>query len=120
MIDAFVTDGFDARQRSCWLLLRWIFAAVLFAPVRRVAVSAFIPVDQSFQELLLTPKIRHSSAGWNPVHRIFKHLDGLGPSLRWDDGVIRSSLQVNPGTGALFRDKTRWDPRQCCCFNSGP
>ena len=39
-----------------------------------------------------TSKIRHSSIGWNPVHRIFKHLDGLGPSLRWDDGVIRSSL----------------------------
>ncbi len=76
MIDAFVTDGFGARQRSCWLQLRWIFAAVLFAPVRRVAVFAFIPGDQSFQ--------------------------------------------VKPGTGALFRDKTRWDPRQCCCFNSGP
>ena len=42
-------------------------------------------------ELLLTSKIRHSSVGWNPVHRIFKHLDGLGLSLRWDDGVIRSS-----------------------------
>ena len=43
-------------------------------------------------ELVLTSKIRHSSVGWNPVHRIFKHLDGLGPSLRWDDGVISSSL----------------------------
>ena len=45
-------------------------------------------------ELLFTSKIRHSSVGWNPVHRIFKHLEGLGPSLRWDDGVIRSSLMV--------------------------
>ena len=42
-------------------------------------------------ELLITSKFRHSSVGWNPVHRIFKHLEGLGPSLRWDDGVIRSS-----------------------------
>ena len=39
-------------------------------------------------ELLLTSKVRHSSEGWNPVHRIFKHLDGLGPSLRWDDGFL--------------------------------
>ena len=42
-------------------------------------------------ELLLTSKVRHSSVGWNPVHRIFKHLEGLGPSLRWDDRVNRSS-----------------------------
>ena len=54
MIEAFVTDGFDSRQRL-------------------VAVSALMPGDQSFQ--------------------------------------------VNPGTGALFRDKTLRDPRQCCCFN---
>ena len=49
------------------------------------------------RELLFTSKIRHSSVGWNPVHRIFKHLDGLGPSPhlktrwgrpRWDDGVM--------------------------------
>src|SRR5258706_80750 len=33
--------------------------------------------------------------GWNPVLRIFKHLDGLGPSLRWDDEVFRSSLLNN-------------------------
>ena len=31
---------------------------------------------------------RHSSEGWNPVHRNFKHLGGLGPSLRWDDGLF--------------------------------
>src|SRR5258706_10167203 len=43
-----------------------------------------------FRVHLETSNIRHSSAGWNPVLRIFKHLDGLGPSLRWDDAVFRS------------------------------
>ena len=54
-----------------------------------------------------TSKIRHSSAGWNPVHRIFKNLDGLGPSLRWDDGVFSSSqfrqASVDAGTRAASR-----------------
>ena len=40
MVDAFVTDGFDSRQRSCWLLWRCFFAAVLFPPARFIAVSA--------------------------------------------------------------------------------
>ena len=44
--------------------------------------------DDFSGQFLLTSKVRHSSVGWNPVHRIFKHLGGLGPSLRWDDGVI--------------------------------
>jgi hypothetical protein len=33
-------------------------------------------------------KIRHSSEGWNPVHRKFRYWGGLGPSLRWDDGFF--------------------------------
>ena len=37
------------------------------------------------RELLETSKFRHSSEGWNPVLRLIKHLDGLGPSLRWDE-----------------------------------
>ena len=38
-------------------------------------------------ELLSTSKIRHSNLAKNPVRRISKHLDGLGPSLGWNDGV---------------------------------
>jgi len=37
--------------------------------------------------LFAWPKLRHSSDGWNPVRRISKILDGLGPSFRWDDGL---------------------------------
>ena len=48
------------------------------------------------RELLLTSKVRHSTVGWNPVHRIFKHLDGLGPSLRWDDGLLEVPKNEKP------------------------
>ena len=53
-------------------------------------------------ELLSTSNSRHSSVGWNPVHRIFKHLDGLVPSLRWDDGVSGSSLLILRKTRPAF------------------
>ena len=36
----------------------------------------------AFGELLETSRVRHSSEGWNPVHRSIKHLGGLGPSFR--------------------------------------
>ena len=52
-------------------------------PVRRF--SHFSPENRAgqgatFRELLETSKFRRSSVGWNPVHRNFKNLDGLGPS----------------------------------------
>ena len=46
------------------------------------------------RQLLKTLKFRHSSEGWNPVLRIIKYLEGLGPSLRWDDEVFRSCQNV--------------------------
>ena len=32
---------------------------------------------------------RHASAGWDRGRRHFENVDGLGPSLRWDDGLLR-------------------------------
>ena len=49
-------------------------------------------VAKWYWELLLTSNFRHSSEGWNPAPRKIKYLYGLGPSLRWDDGVNRNSL----------------------------
>ena len=64
-------------------------------------------------ELLLNSKIRHSSVGWNPVHRIFKHSDGLGHILRWDDGIIRSSHWHETSTSGLFGAKSNENALQC-------
>jgi len=57
-------------------------------------------------ELLETSIVRHSSAQPQGLRRagiqstcIFKNLDGLGPSLRWDDEVSRCS----PWERLLFR-----------------
>ena len=59
-------------------------------------------LDFTSRKLLKTSEFRRSSGGWNPVHRLIKYLDGLGPSLRWDDGVFRSSLHSNVPTTTVY------------------
>ena len=44
---------------------------------------------------------------------------GLGPSLRWDDGVFRNSLKRNTSIGATSRLQMAGEARQRLTFSTG-
>ena len=71
-------------------------------------------------EFLLTSKVRHSSVGWNPVHRIFKHLEELDPGLRQGDRNLR--LIEIPRLGlkhwCAFQAVCHWNAAPALAFDS--